>query len=157
MSMEADVLIHNSSLQVTSDLDAMATVLDWFDQFNCSFLPDQLWIEAQTALIEGFTNVVRHAHRHLSPQTCIDLEIKISQEYFQIRIWDQGAPFNLEAALEDLSQETSDRAFNPLNRENHWGCIFLLKLRTDHNWIINYTREPQYRNCSLLKKKLFFR
>ncbi|MBO3463087.1 anti-sigma regulatory factor [Aetokthonos hydrillicola Thurmond2011] len=154
MSIEADLLIHNSSLEVTSDLDAMATVLHWFDQFNCSLVPEQLWIEAQTALIEGFTNVVRHAHRHLSPETPVDLEVQISPEYFQIRIWDQGDPFDLEGAFEALRQETSDRAFNPLEREQHWGCIFLLKLRTNYNWTINYTRESQHRNCLLLKKKL---
>jgi serine/threonine-protein kinase RsbW len=152
--MEADLLIHNSNLQVASDFDAMAAVLEWFDQFNCSFLPQQLRIEAQTALIEGFTNAVRHAHSHLSPETCIDLEIQISREYFQIRIWDQGATFDLEATLEALKQEISDRSFNPLNRERHWGCIFLLKLRTEYDWIIRYTRENYNRNCLLLRKKL---
>ncbi|AFZ01817.1 ATP-binding protein [Calothrix sp. PCC 6303] len=156
MSAETDLLIRNSSLQVASDLDAMITVVEWFDQLNCSFLPEQLWVEAQTALIEGFTNVVRHAHSHLSPQTPVDLEVQICHEYFQIRIWDQGDPFDLEAALEDLSQETGDQAFNPLNRDKHWGCIFFLKLQRDYHWTISYTCGIGNKNCLLLRKNLVF-
>ncbi|MBD2209599.1 anti-sigma regulatory factor [Nostoc linckia FACHB-104] len=154
MSSETSFLISNSSLQVASDINAITTVLEWFDQFNCSPLTDRVWIEGQTGLIEGFTNVVRHAHKHLSPQTPIDLAVQISAEYFQLCIWDRGNIFNLEAALEKLSEQTSDYNFNPLNHEAHWGCIFLLKLRNKYSWKISYTRESDARNCLLLRKKL---
>ncbi|WP_256874945.1 anti-sigma regulatory factor [Nostoc sp. C052] len=152
--MQTDSLIHNSSLQVASDLDAMATVVEWFDQFNCTPLPYQLWIEGQTGLIEGFTNVIRHAHKHLNSQTPVELAVQMTSEYLQIRIWDRGDIFNLEAALEKLSQKTSDRTFNPLDHEAHWGCIFFLKLRRDYAWTVSYTRELEDRNCLLLEKKL---
>jgi serine/threonine-protein kinase RsbW len=152
--MKIDVLIHNSSLQVASDLDAMATIVEWFEQFNHTPVTYQLWLEAQTAVIEGFTNVVRHAHSHLSPETPVDLTVKISQEFFEICIWDQGDIFDFELALENFHQEVSDRTFNPLDHEAHWGCIFLLKLRKEYEWIISYTRETGDRNCLLLKKKL---
>lgn len=156
MSLETDSLIQHSTLQVTSDLDAMVTVVEWFDQFNCSQLPYQMWIEGQTALIEGFTNVVRHAHSHLNPQTPVELAVTRSAEFFQISIWDQGAIFNLEAELDKLNQKTSDRNFNPLDHEAHWGCIFLLKLRRDYGWKVSYTREPGEKNCLLLNKKITF-
>ncbi|MBD2666011.1 sigma-B activity negative regulator [Richelia sinica FACHB-800] len=152
--METNLLLQNYRLQIASDLDAMAAVVDWFDQFNNGQIPYQVWVEAQTALLEGFTNVVRHAHRHLSPETLVDLEVQISPEYFQIRIWDQGEIFDLEAALDQFNQETSNLTFNPLDHELQWGCIFLLKLRKDYGWIISYTRELDTRNCLLLHKKL---
>ncbi|BAY24623.1 sigma-B activity negative regulator [Calothrix sp. NIES-2100] len=154
MSLQTNSFIHHSDLQVASDLDEMATVVEWFEQFNCKQLPYQMWIEAQTALLEGFTNVVRHAHSHLSPQTPVDLAAKLDSEYFQISIWDQGDIFNLEALLEQLNQQTSDRHFNPLDHEAHWGCIFLLKLRRDYGWTVSYTREAGDRNCLLLKKNI---
>jgi serine/threonine-protein kinase RsbW len=153
MLLQTDSQIHQSALQVASDLDAMATVVEWFDQFNRTPLPYQIWIEAQTALIEGFTNVVRHAHEHLSPQTPVDLAVAIYSQHFQMCIWDQGEIFDLEAALAKLNQKTSDRNFNPLDHEAHWGCIFFLKLRRDYGWTITYTREVGGRNCLLLTKK----
>ncbi|BAY30459.1 sigma-B activity negative regulator [Nostoc carneum NIES-2107] len=154
MSSETSFLISNSSLQVASDINAITIVLDWFDQFNCSPLTNRVWIEGQTGLIEGFTNVVRHAHKHLSPQTPIDLSVQISAEYFQLCIWDRGDIFNLETALEKLSEQTSNQTFNPLDQEAHWGCIFLLKLRDKYSWKISYTRDFDARNCLLLRKEL---
>ncbi|BCL34074.1 ATP-binding protein [Nostoc sp. MS1] len=155
MSLQTDLLIHHSTLQVASDLDEMATVVEWFEQFNCQQLPSQMWIEGQTALIEGFTNAVRHAHQHLNPQTLVDIAVTIDHNHFQICIWDRGEIFDLEAALENFSQETSDRNFNPLEHEAHWGCIFLLKLRIDYGWTVSYIREAEDRNCLLLKKAIF--
>ncbi|TAF09350.1 MAG: anti-sigma regulatory factor [Nostocales cyanobacterium] len=152
--MDTNLLLHNFSLQVVSDLDAMATVVEWFDQFKNTQIPYQIWLEGQTALLEGFTNVVRHAHSHLSPETPVDLEVQICSEYFQIRIWDQGDIFDLEAALESFYQETSQSEFDPLEHESQWGCIFFLKLRKDYGWTISYIRELENRNCLLLKKRL---
>ncbi|MBC1218664.1 anti-sigma regulatory factor [Nostoc sp. UCD121] len=156
MSLQTDSLSYNSTLHIASDLDAMATVVEWFDQFNCPQLPYQVWIEGQTALIEGFTNVVRHAHSQLNPETPIQLTATIFSEYFQISIWDQGAIFDLEAELDKLNQKTSNCNFNPLAHEAHWGCIFLLKLRKDYGWNVSYTRKAGERNCLLLKKKITY-
>lgn len=152
--MKTHVLIHNSTLQVASDLDAMTTIVEWFDQFNHIPINYQLWLEAQTAVIEGFTNVVRHAHRYLSPETPVEINVQISQEFFEVCIWDQGDVFDFELALENFHTEVSDRSFNPLDHEAHWGCIFLLKLRKEHGWTISYNRESGNRNCLLLQKTL---
>ncbi len=154
MFVETDSLVQSCSLQVPSELEAMTTILEWFDQFNRAPVPEHLWIEGQTGLMEGFTNVVRHAHKHLSSQIHVDLAIQISSAHFQIRIWDQGKTFNLEAALEDVSQKISEHTFNPLNHETSWGCIFLLKLRKDYGWTVTYTHESIDRNCLILEKKL---
>ncbi|WP_071188891.1 anti-sigma regulatory factor [Trichormus sp. NMC-1] len=152
--MDTNLLLHNYKLQVVSDIDAMATVVEWFDQFNNNQITYQIWLQGQTGLLEGFTNVVRHAHIHLSPETPVDLEVQICSEYFQICIWDQGDIFDLEAAMERFDQETSQSQFDPLEHEYQWGCIFFLKLRKDYGWIISYTRELENRNCLLIKKQL---
>jgi serine/threonine-protein kinase RsbW len=154
MSPQIDFLIHHTTLKVASDWDEMATVIQWFDQFNCTALPNLIWVEGQTALIEGFTNAVRHAHRNLIPPPPVELAATISAKCFQICIWDQGDVFDLEAALENLTQKTGDRNFNPLDHEAHWGCIFLLKLRQDYAWSVAYIREQGERNCLLLRKRI---
>ncbi|MEA5512655.1 anti-sigma regulatory factor [Nodularia sp. UHCC 0506] len=152
--METNLAPHNSNLQVVSDIDAMATVVEWFNQFNNTRISYQTWLEGQTALLEGFTNVVRHAHSHLSPETPVDLEVQISSQYFQICIWDRGDIFDLEAAIECFNQEINQKNFNPLDHESQWGCIFLLKLKKDYGWTISYIHELGNRNCLLLRKKL---
>ncbi|AUT01470.1 serine/threonine protein kinase [Nostoc sp. CENA543] len=149
-----DVLIHDSILQLASDLDAISTIVEWFEQFNHTPVTHQLWLEAQTAVIEGFTNAVRHAHCYLNPETPVDINVQISEELFHVCIWDQGDIFDFELALENFHREVSDRAFNPLVHESHWGCIFLLKLRKEYGWTISYTRESGDRNCLSLKKPL---
>jgi serine/threonine-protein kinase RsbW len=152
--MERNLLLHKYTLQVASDIDEMATVVEWFEQFNGNQINYQTWLEGQTGLLEGFTNVVRHAHIHLVPETPVDLEVQIYPEYFQICIWDQGDIFDLEAALESFHQETSHSEFDPLEHEYQWGCIFFLKLRKEYGWIISYTRELENKNCLLMRKKL---
>ncbi|MBR8834104.1 MAG: anti-sigma regulatory factor [Stigonema ocellatum SAG 48.90 = DSM 106950] len=154
MLRTTDSLIHKSSLKVPSTLEVMMTILEWFDQFNHAPVTYELWLQGQTALIEGFTNAVRHAHKNLSPQTPVDITVQVSSKYFQICIWDQGDTFNLEAALENLSQKTISHAFHPLNHGPQWGCIFLLKLSKDHAWTISYNRDVDDRNCLILEKKL---
>ena len=45
-----------------SNLEAMADLVEWFERKRPGGLDDMVWIQAQTALMEGFTNAVRHAH-----------------------------------------------------------------------------------------------
>ncbi|HIK29043.1 MAG: ATP-binding protein [Oscillatoriaceae bacterium SKW80] len=133
-----------SHLQVGTDLKALAEVLQWFEQFNLPCFPANLWWQCQTALAEGFTNAVRHAHSDLPESTPIDIDVEICDRYLEIKIWDRGKPFDLEAKLASISQEE----FDPLERENGRGLIFIRKL-TDE---VCYTRTPDQRNCLLMRK-----
>ena len=54
--------IKKSRLQVETELNAVPKVLQWFEEFNNLLLPQKFYGECQLALIEGFTNAVRHAH-----------------------------------------------------------------------------------------------
>ncbi|MDF5708412.1 MAG: anti-sigma regulatory factor [Nostoc sp. S4] len=92
-------------LKVNTDLTASPEVLSWFEQMNQPSLPDrQIWWQCQTLLIEGFTNVVEHAHKNLPIETPIEIEAVRLNEYIEIRIWSQGKYFNLEEQLRQISE-----------------------------------------------------
>jgi serine/threonine-protein kinase RsbW len=152
-TMNSEALPLTSCLKVTSDLDLISTVAEWFEQFNQPPVPPRLWQEGQIALIEGFTNAVRHAHQHLSPTTPVEIDAKISSETLQISIWDQGDAYDIEFAFAQISQLIHEPNFDPLEREAQWGSIMLLKLRDEYRWQILYQRQNE-RNCLHIAKTL---
>ncbi|MBX9257922.1 anti-sigma regulatory factor [Desmonostoc muscorum CCALA 125] len=92
-------------LKVNTDLTASPEVLSWFEQINQPSLPDKkIWWQCQTLLIEGFTNIVEHAHKNLPIETPIEMEAVRLNEYIEIRIWSQGECFNLEEQLQQTSE-----------------------------------------------------
>ncbi len=135
--------LHRAFLQVNTDLDALAQVLEWFDQFNSPPIQSQAWMQCQLAVAEGFTNSVRHAHRNLSAETLIDLEVQMFGDRIEIRIWDQGAPFDLEKKLREMPTEWDTEA------EGGRG----LKLMKKISDILSCTRMLDGRNCWLILKK----
>jgi serine/threonine-protein kinase RsbW len=135
-------------IRVETDLNAMDQVLQWFEQFNHPPLTDELWMQGQIALIEGFTNAVRHAHKNLPASTPIDLSVNISSHKLEILIWDEGPAFDLEALLAQVGQH-----HDPLEREAHWGGVLLKKLRDKHNWKICYNCDTMsQRNCLSMQR-----
>ncbi|MHC5859872.1 ATP-binding protein [Nostoc sp.] len=92
-------------LQVNTDLKASPQVLTWFEQINQPpILDKQIWWQCQTLIIEGFTNIVEHAHKNLPLETPIEIEAVRLDEYIEIRIWSQGEPFDLEKKLRQTSE-----------------------------------------------------
>jgi serine/threonine-protein kinase RsbW len=152
MTLNTMTLIKAATLETTTDLEAMTTVTEWFNQFLQSPLPHQMWMEAQVALLEGFTNVVLHAHRQLQPDTPIELKAQLFASYFQLCIWDMGNPYDFEATLAQLKLLTENPTFIPQDREAHWGSILLLRLREQAGWQITYTQQPDSRNCLQIEK-----
>ncbi|MEH2042853.1 ATP-binding protein [Nostoc sp.] len=93
------------SLKVNTDLTASPQVLSWFEQINQPAIPDKkIWWQCQTLMIEGFTNIVEHAHKNLPIETPIEMEAVRLDEYIEIRIWSQGEPFDLEQQLRQTSE-----------------------------------------------------
>jgi len=138
--------LKESCLRVSTDLNALTAVLQWFDQFELPILSkDFLW-QCQVVLTEGFTNAVRHAHSNLPKSTVIDLEMKLFPDYLEMKIWDQGDPFDWEGTLVAISQEDVD----PLEKEGGRGLMFIKQL-TDQ---VVYDRLSDQRNCLTLSKKL---
>lgn len=135
--------LHKAFLQVNTDLDALAQVLEWFDQFNRPPIPPQAWMQSQLALAEGFTNAVRHAHAGRSSDVLIDLEVQMFDDRVEIRIWDQGSPFDLAERLADIPAQADIEA------EGGRGLILMNRIAD----VFTYTRMPDDRNCLLLVKK----
>ncbi|MEA5580935.1 anti-sigma regulatory factor [Nodularia harveyana UHCC-0300] len=87
-------------LTVKTDLNYTSEVLSWLEPINQPPLIDQsIWWKCQTLLIEGFTNIVEHAHKNLPVETPIDLEVVRLSDQIEIRIWSLGEAFDVEEEL----------------------------------------------------------
>lgn len=144
--MHTEKPLKQSCLQVETDLNAIAQVLQWFEQFAVPLLPHNVAMQCQLALVEGFTNAVRHAHQHLPKTTLIELEMKAFPHALEMRVWDKGQSFNLLEKLEALCRETCD----PLEKESGRGLLFMYQLMDE----LSYSRQPDGRNCLVMRKRL---
>lgn len=131
-------------MQAKTDLYALDNVLAWFEKLDHQFVEESTWLQAKIALAEAFTNAVRHAHRDQPPETPIDLEACLTSQQLQIRIWDYGLPFDLEAYLRQLPAQIAS------DREGGRGLKIIQGVADQ----ISYTRVDGDRNCLLLIKTL---
>lgn len=131
-----------SQLRVTTDLNSLADVLAWFDQLYQPQFSQSFWLQAKLILAEGFTNAVRHAHKHKSPEVPIDLEVVIQPTGVEMRIWDEGLPFDMESFLQTLPPVVD------INAPGGRG-IKLMQSIADK---LSYYRSSDDRNCLLLIK-----
>ena len=134
--------LYRDFLQVETDLDAVDQVLEWFDQFNQAPVPGGVWMACQLALVEGFTNAVRHAHKGQPNDLLIDLEVQIFDDRIEIQIWDQGIPFDLHQHLQMMPPLNSDK-------DSSRGLRLMAKIAV----MLDYSREPDGRNRLLLVRK----
>nr|WP_199309410.1 ATP-binding protein [Microcystis viridis] len=123
---------------------ALIPVLQWFESHGCPFLPESVLWQCKVALAEGFTNTVRYAHKNLPPTTPIDLELTFSSHSLEIKIWDHGQPFDLQAKLDSPQQDP----VAPLEMESDRGLLLMRSL-TD---TLQYIRTGEGRNCLILQK-----
>ena len=134
-------------LKVKTELSALSQVLQWFDQLQQLSIPEMAWMECQLALAEAFTNAVRHAHNGLPKETPIEVEATVFNEALEIKVWDYGKPFDLEAKFKQLKQHD----------EEYWTTvegsrgIMLMDKITDR---LTYTRTSDQRNCLVMVKSL---
>lgn len=92
-------MLQQDHLTVKSDLTVLNQVQEWFKLFCLQNSAKSLWLESQLyplnlALAEGFTNAVRHAHHKLPSETAIEIQLSLWDDRIEIRIWDQGQPFD---------------------------------------------------------------
>ncbi len=133
---------HKYIKQFPSDLKALDQILSWFDQLSQPYIPRKVWLQFQLALAEGFTNVVRHAHKDLSGDLSIDIEVTIAPQFLELRIWDWGPPFDLEGRLQNLEHQVD------LKAGGGRGLAILQKISDQ----LSYTRTDDNRNCLLVAK-----
>ncbi len=137
-------MLKQDHLTVKSELKILNQVQLWFEQFCLQHSSQLPWSESQIyclklALAEGFTNAVRHAHHTLPPETTIDIGLTLWVDRIEIRIWDQGKPFNPDV-LEEPEPGTL--------QEGGYGW-FLLRRLADQ---VIYERSSDSKNCLLIVK-----
>lgn len=130
------------SMQFPTDLKALDRVLSWFEQLYEPSIPKKVWLQCQLALAEGFTNAVRHAHKDLSPNVPIDIEVTLSANCLELRVWDRGPSFDLEQRLQNVDQTVDVTAGGGR------GIAILQKIADK----LSYTRTDDNRNCLLIMK-----
>ncbi|MEA5508148.1 anti-sigma regulatory factor [Crocosphaera sp. UHCC 0190] len=130
------------SFKIESDLKALDQVLGYFDQINQPWIPKKDWLQCQLALAEGFTNAVRHAHKNLPPDVSVEIEIKLSSNSLEMRIWDSGPSFDLQGFL-----QAKDLQENRLVGHGQ-GLPILQKIAAQ----LSYARTDDQRNCLLIVK-----
>ena len=135
-------------LRVGTEMEALNSVLQWFEDSIEYLLPDRSAWECKLALTEGFTNTVRYAHRDLPKETPIDLKLTLAANYLEMEIWDIGEPFDLMAKLEAIKLNPP----SPLDQESDRGLMFMKQLTDD----LEYIRSNQQQNCLRMRKRLDF-
>ncbi|MEM9244285.1 MAG: ATP-binding protein [Cyanobacteria bacterium P01_F01_bin.153] len=138
-----------STLIVPSRRDALSRVLSWAECFRgkplvgvFSFDPisNEVWLRYKVALAEGFTNVVRHAHEGLLPETPVELQIQLEAQRLALQIWDSGPPFDFKGKLE--------RVLAQPRRPAAGGFGLVIMYRAADEW--RYERGEDERNCLTL-------
>lgn len=131
-------------LRVRTELEALKEVLQWFESLVFPLVPRKMGWQCEVALVEAFTNAVRHAHQNLPKNTPIDLEVELLPNFLEMRIWDRGQPFDLKAKLLQGAKEV-----NSIEKEGGRGLQFINKL-TDE---LEYLNLRNHRNCLVMRKK----
>jgi serine/threonine-protein kinase RsbW len=130
------------NLQVPSDIGVLDQVMSWFDSIQPSNIPIKVWLQSKLAIAEAFTNAVRHAHRNVEGKLMVDMEVAFTDTSLEIRIWDFGPVFDLASKIASLSNEVDQSSGGGR------GLLILHKI-CDR---LEYTRNPDQRNCLLMAK-----
>jgi serine/threonine-protein kinase RsbW len=133
-------------LKVKSDLTVQAQVQKRFERFYSTYISkihssDDRFNRLNLALAEGFSNAVRHAHQELPSETLIEIELAVGHERIEIRIWDQGKPFDPNEVEEPLPGTLCEGGYG-------W---FLLRRLADR---VVYERCEDGRNCLLISSSI---
>lgn len=134
------------NFSVKSDLNTLDRVIDCFGLIDRSSIPKKDWLQCQLALVEGFTNAVRHAHKNISNEVEIEISITLLEGCMEIRIWDCGPPFDLDDYIKSISNQ------KPNNLSEGGRGIPILQKIADH---LNYCRLEDNRNCLSIVKHFF--
>lgn len=137
-------MLQQDHLTVRSDLGVLTEVQQWFGNFCDQYWAkldwsDHLFYCLNLALAEGFSNAVRHAHHDLPPTTPIDIDLALWNDRMEIRIWDQGQPFDPDRLPEPSPGTLQVGGYG-------W---FLLRRLADK---VIYERSQDGRNCLLIVK-----
>ncbi len=137
-------ILRKIKIAVPSELASLDRVLLQFDRVYQNSISERDWLQCQLALVEGFTNAVRHAHKNLPAEVPIEIEVILTEQSLEIRIWDWGEAFDLKGFISKILGNRK----NWLNRARG---ITILNEIADR---LDYYRTSQGKNCLLIVKQL---
>ncbi len=138
-------MLNRISFEASSTIEALDQVLAWFEQLRTPDIDQVIWMQCQLALAEGFTNAVRHAHKHLPAETPIILEASLQAQALEFQIWDRGQPFDLTSYLAAKVGTPGAEGYQGGGR----GLEILAKIADR----LSYRRTADERNCLLFVKQ----
>ena len=138
-------MVTREHLTVDSQLTLLSHIQEWFRGIYPSLEQQAPWLKTprdrhdrlMLALTEGFTNAVRHAHSGLPTDTAIAIDCALWNDHIEIRIWDQGQPFDPETLVEPKPGSLIESGYG-------W---FLLRRCADE---VTYERGEDGRNCLVI-------
>jgi serine/threonine-protein kinase RsbW len=136
------VLQQSKHIHVSTDLQELTRVLDWFQSLTQASVTEEDWMQCQIAIAEGFTNAVRHAHQALPSETPIEIDLDFYPDRVEMRIWDYGPSFSLKERLEGMIS-------TPDESESGRGLRLIKDIANE----VQYERVDEHRNCLLLIKQ----
>jgi len=145
-------VLEHYHIQFNSDIYALAKLQEWFQQFQ-NLLPKPTWMQCNLVLVEVFTNVVSYAHEGMPEDTPIDIEIAIDKTayFLEMKIWDFGEPFDLQAEIERAAMESQkNKNFESIDDIPTGGRgLIIAKTIADE---LRYDILPDGRNCFVMTK-----
>lgn len=135
--------IFTAELTTETRSSNVSQVLSWLDEIRPADIHHRLWLECKTVIIEGFDNVVKHAHKDLVPETLISFKLRIYPQGIEMQIWDHGEAFDLVSALQKAPQRVE------MEMEHGRGLIIMSRI-LDY---ITYTRRFDGSNCLQMIKE----
>ncbi|MGQ4647606.1 ATP-binding protein [Lyngbya aestuarii] len=136
-----------TELQIPSDLKFLSVVENWLLVTLQAEVGESIDLQKQfrrlrLALVEAFSNVVRHAHRD-QPNLPISICLEIKDTDVALQIWDYGKGFDLSTYLPP----------NPdVPQENGYGWLIMTRLMDRVEYRLQDTVDG--RNCLRLETHL---
>jgi len=104
-----------TELQIPSDLQFLAVVENWLlGALGVEFGDNDDWQKQagrlRLALVEAYSNVVRHAHRD-QPQLPVIMRLEWSDRTVRLEVWDRGEGYDLGTYLPPSPQDFQDGGY----------------------------------------------
>ena len=134
-----------TELQIPSDLKFLTVVEAWLLDCLQAELGDLVDWDKQSsrlrlALVEAYSNVVRHAHKE-KPEVPILLRLEVKDDSFSLEIWDSGNGFDLS---------TYSPPDPEAQQEGGYGWLIMKRLMDR----VEYQLQVNGKNCLKLETRL---
>lgn len=134
-----------TELQIPSDLQFLAVVENWLlGALGVEFGDNEDWQQQagrlRLALVEAYSNVVRHAHRN-QPQLPVVMRLEWSDRTVRLEVWDRGDGYDLNTYLPPAPEDFQDGGY---------GWLILNRLMDK----VEYRLRIGGKNCLILETTL---